>query len=135
MLKPLLMTLMLAGPAVAQPGITLVSPDAWNWETTPEGVGFAALDGDRFAEPYSAMVRLPAGTVSPLHVKSADMIGVMIEGTMTHTLANQPAEPIGPGAFYRIPAGLAHISSCVSDVPCITFLYQDGAFDFVPVTQ
>lgn len=110
--------------------------DELAWETTPEGVGFAPLSGDRFVESYMAMVRLPAGLVSPAHVKSSDMFGVMLSGTMTHLAASadpSTAVPLHAGSFYRIPAGLAHVSSCISTVECVTFLYQDGKFDFLPV--
>lgn len=118
--------------------ITLIPPASVDWVETPEGVAFAAFEGDRFTQPYQAMVRLPAGIISPLHIKSANMFGVMLQGEMTHTVAGQDiatAQRIGVGAYYKIPKGLAHISACVSEVPCIAYLYQDGAFDFAPVTQ
>lgn len=141
-MKTLSLSIVLAGllaPQVsAQPEITLTNLAALTWETTPEGVGFAALDGARFEEAYMAMVRLPAGTISPPHVKSANMFGVMVQGTMTHVAEGQGTpvdQPIGPGGFYKVPAGLPHVSSCISSTPCVTFLYQDGAFDFVPTGQ
>lgn len=118
--------------------ITLLDVDDYVWETTPEGVAFTSLQGDRFAEPYQALVRLPAGTISPPHVKSANMFGVMLQGEMIH-YANgddpDAARVMGPGSYYRISSGLAHISACVSDEPCIAYLHQDGAFDFQPVAQ
>ncbi|MEP3280277.1 MAG: DUF4437 domain-containing protein [Stappiaceae bacterium] len=118
--------------------ITNLPTRALAWETTPEGVAFAPLMGDRFAEPYMAMVRLPAGLVSPPHVKSANMFGVMISGSMVHSPAGaDPADEIvlSEGSYYKIPKDLAHVSKCVSDVECVTFLYQDGKFDFRPVSQ
>jgi hypothetical protein len=118
--------------------ITLLEADDYVWETTPEGVAFADLQGDRFAESYQALVRLPGGTISPPHVKSANMFGVMLQGEMIHYANGEDpdvARIIGQGSFYRIPSGLAHISACVSDEPCIAYLYQDGAFDFLPVEQ
>lgn len=123
--------------AGAEP-ITLLEPDDFVWETTPEGVAFASLQGDRFAESYQALVRLPSGTVSPPHVKTASMYGVMLQGEMIHYLSNEdPAEArrMGPGSFYSINSGVAHVSACVSVAPCIAYLYQDGAFDFLPVQQ
>lgn len=39
------------------------------------------------------------------------------------------------GSWYRIPAGFAHVSACVSAADCVTFLYQDGRFDFLPVAS
>ncbi len=106
------------------------------WEITPEGVGFAPLIGDRFAEPYMAMVRLPAGLVSPTHVKTANMYGVVVAGTISHVAATgDPAREVllPEGSFYKVPAGLPHLSKCVSAEDCVTFLYQDGHFDFLPV--
>ncbi|WP_298356490.1 DUF4437 domain-containing protein [uncultured Litoreibacter sp.] len=128
----------LAPPALAADTDIITQPmPALDWATTPEGVAFAALQGDRFTEDYMAMVRLPAGLVSPPHVKSANMFGVVIEGVMTHAPhgAAAQATPLPTGAFYKIPKDLPHVSSCISDTPCVTFLYQDGKFDFLPVTQ
>ena len=126
---------LVATPALADPAITLTPSETLNWDVTPEGVAFAPLSGDRMREAYFAMVRLPAGTVSPPHVKSAAMFGVMIEGHMTHAvLGAENPTIIGPGSYYQVPADLPHVSACVSDTPCVTMLYQDGAFDFVPVT-
>lgn len=106
------------------------------WEITEEGVGFAPLIGERFNEAYMAMVKLPAGLVSPAHVKSANMFGVVVTGTISHlAVGADPAMeiPLSEGAFYKVPAGVGHVSKCISDVDCVTFLYQDGKFDFVPV--
>ena len=117
--------------------VTNLPPKQLAWQKTSEGVAFAPLVGDRFAEPYMAMVRLPAGLVSPAHTKSADMFGVVISGAMVHTALNtDSAETILPeGSFYRILRNLPHVSKCVSAVDCVTFLYQYGKFDFLPVTQ
>ena len=127
----------LSTPAFADEIVALPS-DGLPWATTPEGAEFAALQGDRFAEPYMAMVRLPAGLASPPHVKSANMFGVVMEGTFIHTASGDESGDsvhLGPGSYYHIPAELPHVSACVSDVPCVAFLYQDGAFDFNVVAQ
>ncbi len=117
--------------------ITAITPAALDWVETPKGVAFADLHGTRMSEPYMSMVRLPGGTVSPPHIKSANMFGVMISGTMTHVSATaaDAGTQLSAGAFYLVPANLPHVSSCVSTEPCVTFLYQDGAFDFLPVDQ
>lgn len=128
----------LAPASVFADQITLLDATDLAWETTPEGVAFAALQGDRFTGSYQAMVKLPAGTISPPHVKSANMFGVMLQGEMIHYASDadpDAARKIGPGAFYSIPSGMAHISACVSTEPCIAYLYQDAAFDFMPVQQ
>ena len=66
------------------------------------------------------------------------MFGVMISGAMVHHVhGTDPGRHtvLGPGAFYKIPRGLAHVSRCVSDDECVTFLHQDGRFDFLPVDR
>jgi len=115
-----------------------VPPAQMQWEITNEGVGFAPLQGHRFDEAYMAMVKLPAGLVSPAHVKSANMYGMVVSGTIANiAVGADPATKVDlpAGSYYKIPAGLPHVSKCVSDVDCITFLYQDGKFDFLPVQQ
>lgn len=126
----------LAAPASAADTDIIAQPmPALNWDVTPEGVAVAPLQGDRFTEDYMAMVRLPAGLVSPPHIKSANMFGIVIEGVMTHAALDttDTPTPLPKGAFYKIPKDLAHVSSCISKAPCVTFLYQDGKFDFLPV--
>lgn len=124
--------------ADADEAITSIPVAQLDWTRTEEGVAFAALIGDRFVEPYMAMVHLPAGLVSPAHVKTANMFGVIVSGTMTHIAVDaDPSSKIllPAGSFYNVPAGLAHVSSCVSETDCVAFLYQDGAFDFLPISQ
>ena len=127
----------LASKSIAEP-IRLLNSNDFEWQTTPEGVAFAALQGDRFSGAYQALVRLPAGTISPPHVKTANMFGVMLQGEMIHYESDEvpdTARRIGAGSFYSIAAGTAHVSACVSETPCVAYLYQDGPFDFLPVTQ
>lgn len=127
-----------AANAAAEDTILTVPVDKLPYAATPEGVEFAALIGDRFTEPSMTMVKLPKGLVSPAHIKSANMFGVMISGAMTHTAVGADlAEEVvlASGSFYKIPGGVAHVSKCVSDVDCVTFLYQDGPFDFQAIDQ
>ncbi|MEM8849203.1 MAG: hypothetical protein AAGE03_04125 [Pseudomonadota bacterium] len=127
---------LVASPLIADQ-IAAMPPSVLDWATTPEGVAFAPLVGDRFVGGYMAMVQLPAGLISPAHSKSADMFGLVISGVMTHVAHGNvgPEVFLPEGSFYHIPADLPHVSRCVSRVDCVTFLYQDGAFDFVPVAR
>lgn len=134
----LLATLTTPSLAGSQETVTNLPVNDLAWSRTEEGVAFAPLIGDRFVESYMAMVRLPAGLVSPPHVKTANMFGVVISGTISHSAveADPFQETLLPkGSFYKVPAGLAHVSKCVSETDCVTFLYQDGKFDFLPVAQ
>jgi quercetin dioxygenase-like cupin family protein len=134
----LTMILPIVAEASGKAEIVGISPGELGWERTAEGVAFAPLSGDRFKEAYFAMVRLPAGLVSPVHTKSANMFGLVVEGTLVNTLpegAEGAGKPLGPGSYYKIPAGLAHVSKCVSQSDCVTLLHQDGAFDFHPVSR
>lgn len=122
--------------AASEPSfVTNLPPNSLHWETTQEGVAFAPIIGKRFEEPYMAMVRLPGGLVSPPHTKTANMFGVVISGAMVHFKVGTDSDTktlLPPGSFYKIPANLPHISQCVSEAACVTFLYQDGKFDFLP---
>ncbi len=127
-----------AASANAQDAGRIVSLPAekLQWEVTPEGVAFAPLQGDRFKSAYMAMVKLPAGLVSPVHIKTANMYGLVVSGEITNTDVHGNGDvSLGVGSFYEIPAGLPHVSKCVSEVDCVTFLYQDGKFDFLPVEE
>jgi len=124
--------------AYAEDNIKNIPKNTLAWTTTPEGVAFAPLIGDRFVESYMAMVKLPAGLVSPAHAKTSNMFGVMISGSMVHSIdgANPENDMVLPeGSFYKIPKNVPHISKCISETDCITFLYQDGKFDFLPVKK
>ncbi len=124
--------------AAAETGLMVVPQAKLHWEHTPEGVAFAALEGDRFKESYMAMVRLPGGLSSPVHTKSAGMFGIVVSGSMVHIGAAESGADtpiLTAGDYYRIPADLAHVSKCVSQEECVTFLYQDGPFDFLPVQE
>lgn len=120
----------------SEPSLVInLPPNQLDWETTEEGVAFAPLIGQRFEEPYMAMVQLPGGLISPAHIKTANMFGVVVSGTMVHSaIGADPGKEIllPAGSFYKIPANLPHTSKCVSEADCVTFLYQDGKFDFLP---
>lgn len=121
-----------------QKSITNISTNQLDWKVTDEKVAFASLEGDRFKESYMAMIRLPAGLISPAHTKTANMFGIVVSGTIRHIAVG--ADPstevlLPPGSIYKIPAGLPHISKCNAGVDCVTFLYQDGKFDFLPVSK
>ena len=136
----LVIALVLPSVSASSDETTIVNMPGNNlaWEKTPEGVAFARLVGDRFAEPYMAMVRLPGGLSSPPHVKTANMFGIIVSGSMVHSRLGQRISDdviLPPGSFYKIPKDLPHVSKCVSEEDCVTFLYQDGKFDFLPVAQ
>lgn len=123
---------------IAQASENIISKPLSNleWKTSKEGVGFASLEGNRFNEAYMAMVKLPAGLISPTHKKTANMYGLVVSGTLVNLAvgASSGSEiKLPAGSYYKIPANLAHVSKCVSNVDCVTFLFQDGKFDFLPV--
>ena len=133
-----LLVLTMTAPGATDEPIVNKPADSLEWQPTQEGVAFAALTGDRFEEAYMAMVRLPAGLVSPPHTKTANMFGVVVSGTLVHQIhGDQGAAetPLPAGSYYKIPAHTPHVSKCVSETACVTFLYQDGSFDFLPVDQ
>lgn len=123
-----------AGAAAAGPAIETATPDALAWDATPKGVAFAPLVCDRFAEPHMAMVRLPAGLVSPPHVRSAAMFDVMIVVEKTHVVEGgdpEIAPRLGTGALHQARACDTFVR--VADLDRVAILHQGGAFGLPPV--
>ena len=124
------MTLANAGPN------RLLAPHGYRWEMTPEEYVFATLEGDCFSETYQTLVRLPFGTVSSPQTKIANMVNVILQEEMIHHVNGE--NPIvtwktGPGAFYEVESRTQHVSAFVSYSECNADLYQDRAFNFLPV--
>jgi len=110
-------------------------PELIAWQQSPEGASFATLWGDLMADKHGAMIKLPGGVSSPMHIHTVDMHGIVISGTFSHIAEGAEASSeidLPPGSYYLLPANLPHISRCVSEVECVTFIYQDAKFDFVP---
>jgi len=55
----------------------------------------------------------------------------LVDQRMTDPFSGEDAPPtLAAGSYWYVPAGVEHITACVSDVPCQFYFYADEAFDF-----
>jgi quercetin dioxygenase-like cupin family protein len=109
--------------------------DGAAWLETPFGVEAAPVDGDFSAGKHISLIRFKAGTRTPVHTHSAAYVGVVVQGQGIHFEPGTDGEEtaLAPGSSWSVPANLPHVSGCLAGDDCIFALYQDEAFDFVPL--
>lgn len=106
------------------------------WETMkngPQGAMVAILWGNIDKGAYGAMVKLPAGFVTPLHTHSYDLKTVIVSGTMIHTPEGGTEKSYGAGSYLYIPSTERHTTRIGADAPCVLFQESSGMFDLKPV--
>lgn len=100
----------------------------------PDGPAMATLWGDPMTGPYGALLRVPAGFESPMHMHSSGERIVQITGRSVHwELGGDRADApvLEPGDYFAMPADTPHVSA-TEDVESIEFITQDGPFDYQP---
>jgi hypothetical protein len=122
-------------PATAQmttPGNRYLPSDQVPWmdEGVP-GVQLASLWGDRAKQEAGTLLRTPAGFRSGLHWHTADYWAVVVEGVWEHWVPST-----GEGEGIRLETGAhrtqvkdqPHADACVSDLPCVIFLFNKAPY-------
>lgn len=87
--------------------------------------------GDDSKGAHGSFLRLPEGFVSPSHLHTGDYDAVVVEGTVTNVEAGQKATPMGPGSYFVQRGKVNHVTSCLSKTPCLLYVTQREAFDFI----
>jgi hypothetical protein len=87
--------------------------------------------GDSSKGAHGSFLRLPKGFISPSHLHTGDYDAVVVEGTVTNVEAGQKAIPLGPGSYFVQRAKVNHVTSCLSKKPCLLYVTQREAFDFI----
>jgi quercetin dioxygenase-like cupin family protein len=102
----------------------------------PDIADFGTIIGDRTKGAHGTFVKIKKGTGTPSHTHGAAYHAVILKGLVENPFAGNAATEVkmGVGSYYFVPAGSDHITRCASDSPtdCMTFFYQDSAFDFNP---
>ncbi len=107
--------------------------DSLKWEQVAPFVKMAAAWGDKGTGAHGTFGRFPAKASSPKHTHSGDYQAVVIQGTMTNPFGDQADPPeMGPGSFWEVKAGAPHVTSCISDTPCLFYFHSNTKFDFAP---
>lgn len=142
-IAPLLMFVLLGPSFAAETSVepaptrsrTLEAGDmVWQQQTPNLPIMIGELWGDRSADGgFGELVRLPPGFASGLHAHSGDFHGVLIKGVWVHEGANGEGRNIRlmPGSYVRQAGGEMHIDRCVSEEPCVLFLYQYARADII----
>ena len=76
--------------------------------------------------------------VSPPHIHSHSYHGVVLAGEMVNPFLEESignAPRLAPGDYWFVPAGVKHVTACVSATPCLFYFHSEGNFDFLPVEQ
>jgi hypothetical protein len=80
---------------------------------------------------FGQLIELPPGFRSPLHAHSGDFHGVLVKGTWVHEDASGNGAPLSPGSYVRQAGGEMHVDRCVSEEPCLLFLFQYSRADVI----
>jgi quercetin dioxygenase-like cupin family protein len=115
-----------AGPG----GGSIVHASEVEWAEIIPGVRFAVVYGEWDKEAHGKLISFDPGARTPLHVHSGGYHGVVVEGIVTNPYAGEKGEvEMGPGTYWYVPAGVPHVTACVSEEPCVFYTYADGAWD------
>jgi beta-alanine degradation protein BauB len=120
------------GPSVSIPadqvtfGATGIATDAGELLAGP-------VFGDLAHGKHGTFIRMPAGFVSPEHTHTEDYLAVVLRGTGANGLPGAVDLPLPSGSYWFQRGEEAHVTKCLSTEECLFFLYQPGAFDYLPV--
>ena len=95
------------------------------------GPQLGTVSGNADKGPHGSFLRLPKGFVSPLHLHTGDYEAVVVEGMITNAEAGKKAPQLGPGSFYTQKGKVNHVTTCLSETPCLLYVTQRQAFDFI----
>jgi hypothetical protein len=113
-----------------------VTADAMHWQRqTPNlPIMISELWGDRKVDGgFGELVRLPPGFDSGLHAHSGDFHGVLVKGAWIHEGPGGAGRStrLLPGSYVRQAGGEMHVDRCVSEEPCVLFLFQYARADVI----
>ncbi len=93
--------------------------------------------GNRTTGAHGTVGEFIAGGASPAHTHTFSYHGVVLSGTMVNPFLGQPideARQLRTGDYWFVPAGVDHVTACVSKQPCTFYFHSEGLFDFLSPT-
>jgi anti-sigma factor ChrR (cupin superfamily) len=98
------------------------------------GVKIVDLWGDHTKGAFGALVKFPAGFMTPMHTHTNPFKIVIVSGTFVQTPEGKPTVRLGPGSYLLQPGGAyKHTTGCDKGSDCTFFTQADGKFDLIPV--
>lgn len=126
----LMMSLMLANPAVAQEQESRTI-DELVWVKGGPGLHFALAWGDWTKGDYGMIVKIEAGHAAPRHSHTSDYHGVTIQGNWVHTYGEDDHRTLAAGGYAFQSGGEAHGDRCEGPQDCLILIHQHGPRDFI----
>jgi anti-sigma factor ChrR (cupin superfamily) len=105
---------------------------------TDDGPQMAVLWGDPTRGQFGALLRVPPGFESPMHVHTLDERVVQLQGRSVHWTIDQSgvdAPVMEPGDYMLMPGGVAHVSANTDAAESLELIAMDGPFDFTIYIQ
>ena len=115
-----------------------LTPEDLKWETAFDGfpINFARVSGSTFTTPHATFSKFPGGNfITPPHIHAHSYQAVVISGKIINPMEGEDpkdAKVMGPGSYWYVPANQVHTTGCVSEEPCVFFMYQPVPFNFEP---
>ena len=85
-------------------------------------------------EAHGKLARFAPGIASPPHTHTHAYWAVVIQGTLTNPFEDEEDPPeMGPGDSWHVPAGVEHVTACVSEEPCLAYTHMNDLWDITVV--
>lgn len=97
------------------------------------GPRMANVVGDYKRGPYAALLKIPAGHTSPVHLHTGEYDALQVMGTSTHWSEGEDgkaAKKMTPGSHWKMPSKLPHTSACAAGTDCVILVMQRTKFDY-----
>lgn len=103
-----------------------------------DGPQMAILWRDPTRGEFWALLRVPPGFESPMHIHTRDERVLQLQGRSVHWTIDQSgvdAPVMEPGDYMLMPGGVAHVSANTDAAESLELIAMDGPFDFTIHTQ
>lgn len=87
------------------------------------------LQGDPAKPNSDVVLKVGPGITLPRHKHSSAERMILLKGTLQVTYDGAKPVTLKPGNYAYGPAGLPHVASCKSKVPCVLFIAFEGPVD------
>ena len=95
----------------------------------PGACSMTVLQGDPAKPNADVVLKVGPGNTLPRHKHSSAERMILLKGTLQVTYDGAKPVTIKAGNYAYGPAGLPHVASCKSKVPCVLFIAFEGPVD------
>jgi quercetin dioxygenase-like cupin family protein len=116
---------------------TNATPAELRWADTGLGPMASSVNGDFSKGAHVTFLKFAAGAKTPLHLHSADYVGIVLSGNARHPVKGvaESEKILPPGSHWFMPANVEHVSECLPGAECVFALIQDEKFDFQDLSK